>query len=39
MVCQGKVFNNDDIICIVEKVLENAIQRKHFQNLKLKSCH
>ena len=27
MVCQWKVFNNDNILYIVEKVLKNAIQR------------
>ena len=27
MVCQGKVFNNDNIFFIVEKVLKFRIQR------------
>ena len=36
IVCQWKLFNNDYILYIVSKVLKNAIQRKNFQNHKLK---
>ena len=39
MVCQIKVFVNDDILEIDEKVLKNAIQRKKFQKHKLNPYH
>ena len=39
LVCQWKVFNNDDILYIVEKVLKNAIQQKNFQKHQLKLYH
>ena len=33
LVCQWKVFNNDDKLYIVEKVLKNAIQCWYFRKL------